>query len=60
MKLMYQIRHWRWKMIMYQEVEDDAVQEGIDLNGRYVNVPLYIPGSLLSFMYSSFVNVVDQ
>ena len=47
-------------MIMYQEVEDDTVQEGIDLNGRYVNVPLYIPGSLLSFMYSSFVNVVDQ
>jgi len=49
-------------MIMYQEEVGEDIQEGIDLNCCIicnVNVPIH-PSSLLSFMYSSFVNVVDQ
>ena len=52
-------------MIMYQEEVEDDIQEGIDLNCCIIcNVndkcAIIYPSSLLSFMYSSFVNVVDQ
>ena len=37
-------------MIMYQEVEDDTVQEGIDLNGRYAIAVSLVRESYIDIM----------